>query len=187
MNDRVQEQVSALVDDELQAEEHALLLERLSRDAELRTCLGRYQLISDVLNNRVGAPVSAGLADRVMQALADEPSHQATLTAAGQWRKLIKPVAGVAVAASVALVALLSVQSITRQTAPAPQLASSAPVQPAAQDFVRVQQGQWHRQAPQVRNRLNGYLVHHNEYATSSGVQGVLPYVRIVGNDSELE
>ncbi len=184
MNDRVQEQVSALVDDELPAAETTLLVERLSRDAELRARLGRYQLISDVLNNRVGAPVSEGLADRVMRALDDEPSHQSTLAAAGAWRKLLKPVAGVAVAASVALVALLSVQSITQQSAPAPQLASSAPVQPEQQDFVRVQQGQWHRQAPQVRKRLNGYLVHHNEYATSSGVQGVLPYVRIVGNDS---
>jgi hypothetical protein len=42
----------------------------------------------------------------------------------------------------------------------------------------------WDRQPPPENSRLNGYLVQHNEYAASSGVQGVLPYVRIVGHNS---
>jgi sigma-E factor negative regulatory protein RseA len=181
MTETLHEQLSALVDEELPAGEHALLLERLSRDAALRERLGRYQLVNDVLNNRVAMPVDAGFSLRVMQAIAAEPAyHQAPASA---WPKLLKPLAGAALAASVALVAVLSVQSLNRDTAPTtapPRLASAAP----SQAPVPVAQGQWDRQAPAVRSRLDGYLVHHNEYAASSGVQGVLPYVRIVGYDS---
>ena len=35
-----------------------------------------------------------------------------------------------------------------------------------------------------VRNSLNPYLVNHNEYSASSGMQGVLPYARIVSYES---
>ncbi len=181
MSETIHEQLSALVDDELPAGEHALLLERLSRDPGLRERLGRYQLVNDVLNNRVAMSIEKDFPLRVMQAIEADPTyHRSPLTV---WHRLRKPLAGMAVAASVALVAVLSVQSINRDTAPvtAPRLATVAP----SQDVVRVvQQGQWDRQAPEVRSRLDGYLVHHNEYAASSGVQGVLPYVRIVGYDS---
>ena len=33
------------------------------------------------------------------------------------------------------------------------------------------------------KGRLDVYLVNHNEYAVSRGMQGMLPYVRIVGHD----
>lgn len=179
MTHRLQEQLSALVDDELPAAEHALLLERLTRDAELRECLGRYQLLRDVLNNRVAMPVDDRFVDRVMGAIESEPTYQAHPPAA--WRRLGKSLAGVAVAASVALVAVLALQnSDPGAGTPAPRVASldTPPAAPAPAEV-------WERRPPApVDERLNGYLVQHNEYAASSGVQGVLPYVRIVGYDS---
>lgn len=183
MTEKLHEQLSALVDGELPTGEHALLLQRLSRDATLREQLGRYQLINDVLNNRVAMTVDTAFSDRVMAAVESEPAYHGA--PAGAWRRLAKPFAGAAVAASVALVAVISLQSVNRDGSPAsaPQLAANLP----PQDFVRVQQGEWDRQGARVENRLNGYLVHHNEYAASSGVQGVLPYVRIVGYDSGAE
>lgn len=178
MTQSLQEQLSALVDDELPAAEHALLLERLARDAGLRECLGRYQLMRDVLNNRVAMPVDGRFVDRVMHAIEAEPAYQAR---SGSWRRLAKPLTGVAVAASVALVAVLALQNVDPGTnAPAPQVASTglpAPERAASGDV-------WERQPAPAGGRLNGYLVQHNEYAASSGVQGVLPYVRIVGYDS---
>ena len=40
----------------------------------------------------------------------------------------------------------------------------------------------WNDAAPAVTNRLNGYLVTHNEYL-SNGMRGMLPYARIVAYD----
>ena len=36
--------------------------------------------------------------------------------------------------------------------------------------------------SPQRSDALNAYLVNHNEYSANSGIQGMLPYVRIVGH-----
>ncbi len=178
MTQNLQEQLSALVDEELPAAEHALLLERLARDGGLRECLGRYQLMRDVLNNRVAMPVDGRFVDRVMHAIESEPAYQAR---SGPWLRLAKPLTGVAVAASVALVAVLALQNVDPGTnSPAPQVASTG--LPAAE--LAASGEVWERQPAPAGGRLNGYLVQHNEYAASSGVQGVLPYVRIVGYDS---
>jgi sigma-E factor negative regulatory protein RseA len=181
MTNSLQEQLSALVDEELPPAEHALLLERLARDGALRECLGRYQLMRDVLNNRVAMPLDGRFVDRVMRAIEVEPAYQHRSVS---WHRLAKPLAGVAVAASVALVAVLALQNMDPGAGtPAPQVASAG--LPAAGPAVAGEV--WERQASPVGGRLNGYLVQHNEYAASSGVQGVLPYVRIVGYDSGTE
>ena len=36
-----------------------------------------------------------------------------------------------------------------------------------------------------AESRLNRYLVNYNEYRTNAGVQGMLPYVRIVAHEVE--
>jgi sigma-E factor negative regulatory protein RseA len=64
--------------------------------------------------------------------------------------------------------------------APVPRIASATVPRTGVVPVQEV----WERQPVPVGSRLNGYLVQHNEYAASSGVQGVLPYVRIVGYDS---
>lgn len=178
MTQSLQEQLSALVDEELPAAEHALLLERLARDGGLRDCLGRYQLMRDVLNNRVAMPVDGRFVDQVMHALEAEPAYQAR---SGSWLRLARPLTGVALAASVALVAVLTLQNVDPVTSsPAPQVANTGLPAPELAASGEV----WERQRAPAGGRLDGYLVQHNEYAASSGVQGVLPYVRIVGYDS---
>jgi hypothetical protein len=58
---------------------------------------------------------------------------------------------------------------------------------PADRTYIRSQDGALAvaaRPGPQAgRNNLDIYLVNHNEYAVSRGMQGMLPYVRIVGHD----
>jgi sigma-E factor negative regulatory protein RseA len=101
----------------------------------------------------------------------------------------LKPLAGLAVAASVAVVAVLAVQQARAPTPGTAQVATTS--QPAqSQTYVRVQGTRWQAQpgnvqAPQVDNRLNEYLVNHSEYAASGGMPGMLPYVRVVGYDQE--
>ncbi|MDH3971880.1 MAG: sigma-E factor negative regulatory protein [Gammaproteobacteria bacterium] len=191
MSDEIREQLSALADDELNDVEQPLLLGRLQRDAELRACLGRYQLIGEVMRG-TGATATLGIAGRVQQALADDMPVSAR---ASERVALWKPVAGLAVAASVALVAVLTVTSVSDNPAnnvPSLATADLAPVvAPVLATGPAVTQAsdisgepRWDRLEPSIDKRLSGYLVNHNEYAASRGVQGVMPYVRIVGHDT---
>jgi len=183
MSDEIREQLSALADDELSDVEQPLLLGRLQRDAELRACLGRYQLIGEVMRG-TGATATLGVANRVQQALANDlPASAGTPARIPLW----KPVAGLAVAASVALVAVLTVSSVNQSpTGNVPVLATANPAPDPA--VMQVNDSgddtQWDRLDPSIDKRLSGYLVNHNEYAASRGVQGVMPYVRIVGHDT---
>lgn len=179
--DEIREQLSALVDEELSDIEQPLLLGRLERDPELRDCLARYELIGAVLRGE-GKASTLGVAGRVQAALHDDAPLRGTGIAVRRTMRWWKPVAGLAVAASVALVALLSVTTLREtSTEPAPLVAQgdAAPAVTVAADE------QWDRIEPRIDKRLSGYLVNHNEYAASRGVQGVMPYVRIVGFDND--
>ena len=68
MSDEIREQLSALADDELSDVEQPLLLGRVQRDAELRECLGRYQLIGEVMRG-IADTATLGVADRIQSAL----------------------------------------------------------------------------------------------------------------------
>jgi sigma-E factor negative regulatory protein RseA len=188
MNDEIREQLSALMDDELDDAERPLLLGRLQRDPRLGTCLGRYQLIGEVMRGGDVEAGALGVADRVRQALAEDAPIHVPAHGRGKQPRWLKPLAGLAVAASVALVAVLAVTSVRtdNNTAQVPELASmQQPVVPAA-SVTQVSDSadeQWERLDPHIDKRLSGYLVNHNEYAASRGVQGVMPYVRIVGYD----
>ena len=183
MSDEIREQLSALADDELNDVEQPLLLGRLQRDAELRACLGRYQLIGEVMRG-TGATATLGIAGRVQQALAGDMPVSAR---ASEQMALWKPVVGLAVAASVALVAVLTVTSVNENPAnnvPALATADLAPGPAVTQVSDISDDPRWDRLDPSIDKRLSGYLVNHNEYAASRGVQGVMPYVRIVGHDT---
>jgi sigma-E factor negative regulatory protein RseA len=177
MKDTLNEQLSALVDDELGESEQALLLRQLARDAGLRERLLRYQLISDALRSELPRRVDTGFYHRVQAALEQEAAlHSAT---ALRIRNLFRPVAGLALAASVAVVAVLSLHSVRQQDAAVPAIASV----PGVNDYIRADNAT----APVVQHNnargLDVYLVNHNEYAVNRGMQGMLPYVRIVGHD----
>jgi len=189
MTDEIREQLSALVDDELSELERPLLLGRLERDPELRACLGRYQLISEVMRGGTARAAGLGIAARVHAALEQEASLSGpTVKSAGAASaRLWKPLAGVAVAASVATVALLSLQYLYQapeETGPVAAVSDISAV-PATAPVMRVSDGNWDRIEPRVAKRLDDYLVNHNEFAASRGVQGVMPYVRIVGYEQD--
>lgn len=186
MKDEIREQISALVDDELTDLERPLLLGRLQRNAELRARMGRYQLIGDVIRGGVTQASGLGIAARVQEALANDPATEdaavMTAPAAPQVtpRRFWKPVVGFAIAASVALVAVLSFQNLQPSTPETTQLAVTRTDTPPSVQ-ISSREAQWDRIEPQVEKRLSGYLVNHSEFAASYGMQGLTPYVRIVG------
>jgi sigma-E factor negative regulatory protein RseA len=181
--DKLNEQLSALVDDELEEAEQDLLTRQVARDSELGQRLLRYQLISDAMQNHLPEQVDPGFSRRVHDALRYEPAGLGNPIARGRLAGLLRPVAGLAVAASVAVVAVTALQHNRQEPASPPAMATA----PADNTYIRAQDGALAvatRPGPKaVRNKLDIYLVNHNEYAASRGMQGMLPYVRIVGHE----
>lgn len=184
MRDNVKEQISALVDGELDANERPLLIKQIETDGLLRADWERYHLISDVLKGQLLHRADFGFANRVSNSIEQEPVVQITRANKLLKSSALKYIAGIGIAASVAtvavLVALPGSPIINGNTQVVASTESAAPV---AQEWVRVTGTRWDVQQPAVESRLNSYLVNHNEF--SNGMQGVLPYARIVGYDSE--
>lgn len=120
MTERIKEQLSAFLDGELPEPESALLLKRLERDLELRGALSRWSLVGAVLRSDGDMPAAQQVAARVSAAIAREPARRPGAVA------LLRPLAGLGVAAAVAGVAMLLLQ-------PAPLDAGRGGAQAAAE------------------------------------------------------
>ncbi|EKQ60665.1 hypothetical protein Xlen_11125 [Xanthomonas campestris pv. leeana] len=130
------QQLSALVDGELSADESRFLLRRLAHDEELAGCHERWQLCGDVLRGAASAPAPLDFAARVRGAIADEPAPQAQPAArpGARWRWG----GGAAIAASVAAIAMFLARERLPDTAvpgveTTPVYATAAQLPPASQ------------------------------------------------------
>ena len=172
MKEKLHEQLSALVDNELMDAEQAMLFRQLGADAGLREQLSRYQIISDALQHHLPPQVDANFHKSIQAALQQEP---AVHVESSRFARLFKPLAGLAVAASVAIVAVFSLQSIRNEPASTPVVASA----PLAQDYLRADARSLPVSSQRAPQNLDAYLVNHNEYAVN---RGMLPYMRLVGH-----
>lgn len=110
MNDAIRMQISAFVDGELPDAEADLLLRRMSQDAELRRKAAEYLEIGRVMR---GEPVVSGierLQARIAAGIDDRPLDDAGTVDDVPAGRSLRPLVGIAVAASVALVALFGLQ-----------------------------------------------------------------------------
>jgi negative regulator of sigma E activity len=185
MKEKLNEQISALIDDELPEAEHALLIKRLADDASFRNRLARYQLISDSLQEHLPRKIDPDFNISVQLALQDEPDVQAGPV---RLARVFKPVAGLAIAASVAVVAVLSLQSVRQENPSAADVVATAPLtDDSAAAGVASLRANNPAHASAGAQGLDIYLVNHNEYAVNRGMQGMLPYVRLVGQDMSVD
>jgi hypothetical protein len=84
------------------------------------------------------------------------------------------------VAASVAVMAVMTFQSVRQERSSPPASVASAP---SAGSYLRVEDEPRNTVRHTADQKLDIYLVNHNEYAVNRGMQGMLPYVRIVGHE----
>lgn len=169
----MKEQLSALVDGEADDLERERTLRALGADPELRGTWERYHLASTALRRELELVMDPGLANRIRERLEQDPPDAARglLTP-----KLLKFSAGVAIAASVAAVALLNLSTLVGPSAPT----VTARATPAARTLV----AETRPAAPAQQRVLNPYLVHHAEFSSASGVTSMSAYARVVGRDS---
>jgi sigma-E factor negative regulatory protein RseA len=178
MKDTSLEELSALIDGDLPQEAVDRLIDLLTKDASMRAAWMRYHLMSDALRNHLPQSICLNLAKGVSLALAREPIF--TAPKQRSFSRVI-PIAGLAIAASVAGITLLGVQRIYKedQTPPEPLPVAEQPVLHS----LPVSTMRWNGQ-PSSPSRLNSYLLNHNRYNPSLSMQGVSPYVRIVSYET---
>ncbi len=171
------EWLSALADGELQGDALQRGLDALRKDPELQASWYSYHLIRDSVSSNLNDEVAPLLHQRISAALEDEPTILAPQTRRRTW---VKQAAGLAIAASVAGIAVIGVQQMnTVDAGPAVQSLAQQ------QEYIRMEPTQVaaaKEKETSNNEALDRYLVNHNEYSANSGIQGVLPYVRIVGH-----
>jgi len=113
MNDGIKMQISAFVDGELPQNEAELLLRRLCQDRELRQQAAEYLAMGRVIRGERHISGLSTLRERISASL-DDTSLQEEFDVVETARpRFARPLAGVAIAATVALAALLGLQQLT--------------------------------------------------------------------------
>ena len=169
MTDKINDQISAFVDDELSEQECAFLVRRFEHDADARGQAVRYTMIGSALRNELIKPDPAILLRRIASALDGGAAPVVPVRAPRAWSaRLVRPLAGLAIAAGVAAIAILGLRSLNDTPAasiPAVAATQAAPeaAEPASYVVPRdVAEGR--PVTPTIR--LTNYLVHHGEYAS---------------------
>lgn len=146
----MKEQLSALMDGELDLDNNPHLYTALSKNDEAEKCWSTYHLIGDIMRGEFQA--QNGLHAKVMHKLDSEPTVLAprpNLRKSMQLNHVIPVAASVAAVAFVGWMVWQSQNVGVQQQMPAPSLAQNNP-------------------APEA---LNNYMLAHHEYAPSNGMQ----------------
>jgi sigma-E factor negative regulatory protein RseA len=197
MNDRIHEQLSALMDGELERDETRFLLKRLASDHELPLRWSRYHVVRQTLRHQQGPALPLDFAARVMHRIDDEAVVRGA--AGAPW---LRWGAGGAIAASVAVAALVltrpaidqgggglaTTRTASLQVAPInvapvaatssssdfrpPLLAPNAPVETAPVSF-----GSDLSQPLAGDPRLQTYFSRHYQAVGGGGQSAFVPYV----------
>ena len=188
------EKLSILLDDYSAEGDTAAAVDAAVADVNLQYRMRRYQMIGEVMRHELPRAIDPDFHNSVMATVraeaapADANRALPAETVATSWfdRVWLRPVAGLALAAGVAVVtvALLGPagpDDTTVAKAPEVELPVTLGTPPAVPASLGTS---WtvDQQNMQLQQKLNAYLVNHTEYSNS--VQGLIPQARVAGFDS---
>ncbi len=186
MTIKQQELLSAFVDGELNEQELDELLALMKSDDNAKLDYMKYQFSSDLLHGYATDHKHIDLTDRINQALSEEPELQTNATENKQKAKVLalpdwfwKQTAGLAAAASIGALAMVGLMSQPQTVMPTTNMAQ---IEPQQQQTNVDESNRWTVGESEVEDRLNNYLVDHNEYA---GASGLFSYARVVSYGEE--
>ena len=188
MTDQINDQISAFIDNELSADESALLVRRFERDSEARSRAMRYTLIGASLLGELLEPHPSVLRQRIASALSGNSTGNTAPSAPKArepWTdRWARPLLGVGIAATVAVVAIGTLRSLNEASVtPSGLLFDVVPVQASdrAVDYVVPQVTSDERVEAPIR--LTNYLMHHGEFA--SGLTRTSVNSNVLGGTTE--
>ncbi len=191
MTDHKYEELSALLDDELDSARMQQVLDAMKEDYHLRESWDHYSLIGDVLRGEAVRHTSGGVASRVTAALANEPAIIAVPSRPDESKDVsynpaktirwLRPVAGMALAASVAVMAIYVAPVMNQSPINQGGELADAETTPA----LTLPTGhRWKNlNKPGVATKLDQYLREHSEFSVPGGMGGVAPYASFVSYD----
>ena len=112
MNDAIKTQISAFVDCELPENEAEMLLRRISQDKALRQQAAEYLALGRAIRGERTLAGMSTLRDRIAAAIDDESAQHEPHVADQGGTRMLRPLAGVAIAATVALAAIVGLQQV---------------------------------------------------------------------------
>jgi negative regulator of sigma E activity len=190
------EKMSAWLDDAIEYNEMGSL--ETEQDDRAFATATRYQMIGDALRGRVTEASMIDISSGVRKAISREPDFSPVAAAArpsrrhsqsrakplfdfGSW---LRPVGGLAVAATVAMVMVITLTD--QQTGTESSLVANVGQQPVQAVPVNNKAPVYSKPViarPAVN--LNNYVTQHSEYAAQDTIQGLMPYARSVSYGSE--
>lgn len=194
----MKEKISSLVDTELSRVDREQVLKAVSADPEARSTWERYHLIGAAMRQEIAWTLSPGFAERVAEVIKHEPEgprRPRWVPRPGWVHGRSGWAARMAIAASVAGAVLFGIRA--NEVVPSPAGAplrvatatrAAAEGQPGpSNEFqdasFQAGRGQWDQLQPQWQQRINAFLLEHNEVSPEAGGDNLIGYVRIVGYD----
>ena len=207
MTDRDQE-LAYLLDD-FPGDDPSAELDAVIGDVNLQYRLRRYRIIGEAMRHELPDAIDPGFHASVSSKVRAEaaqtvPASTAAAeadespSAASLFGWLIRPLAGLAVAATVAVVTVVlwtpgnpeptaEAAIASDETQKVEQLVTQPLTKAPVPASTQVQPGgmRWKidNDAPALQQKLNAYLVNHTEHSNS--VQGLIPQARVAGFDSQ--
>lgn len=154
-------EVSALMDGELDSKSTSRIITRLKSSDDLREDWSTYHLIGDALRKHIECPVE--LSHRLREKLSQEPAILALRKPIAHKVKVFALSAAAALAA-VGIVALVALQNAADR----------------AEENVASRAEAGRLVSAPLAAHMNDYLIAHQEFSPSTAIQGVAPYVRTV-------
>ena len=113
------EEVSMLMDDEVDEHSRVRIIHKLRDDATMKSCWERYHLISEALRNNLPEIIDPDLANRISSIINEDPHQDPRLPSTHHTPELTrrpsKTVTGFALAASLAAIAVVGLLRISNQ------------------------------------------------------------------------
>lgn len=194
MNERINESLSALYDNEADELEIRRLLNQVEQDEQLLDKWASYQMIGALMRQETVSPID--LAKGVRQALDGEPMDELpkhpAIKASGTWRKYA--LSG-AVAASVMVAVLVGgqwQQAVSPATtaitvaAQQPEMVESMPTS-SVMPVVATMSAEEQLQLEEAQRKLQEYVLRHNDQDINDAVQPMLPFMQTVRFNQENE
>jgi sigma-E factor negative regulatory protein RseA len=191
MSEMMRESLSALLDDEANELELERVLARIARDPELRQAWVRYNLVRTVAGGQQPSHLQLDVSAQVREAVAGRGQG-----VAGLRQRFLRPLASLAVAASVAAAVVLGGQHLAQlEAASYSNQAIASSVSPVglvnSLGATSVQASFGTQSVPVLepatrtayqelaRQRLKKYMQEHAEHAALNSPNGLVPFARV--------
>jgi sigma-E factor negative regulatory protein RseA len=186
------EKISAWLDDGIELDEVDSL--QAEHGTEVYSTATRYHMIGDAIRGSLADASMIDISASVSEAISREPEFsprarpaRASKPAATTWFGLgswLKPVGGLAVAATVAMVMVVTLTD--QQTESGNAIVANVGQQPVqALPVNNAPTGYTNPGFAVPAVNLNSYVTEHSEYAARDSMQGMMPYARAVSYGAE--